>query len=120
MSLHPCVVPLILGLMAGHKPTSCASRSLGSQISSADTEGFVLGTYGTVKTVKVLPDGHISTPFRFLTFTSIQHCFCTFYLINIQAQHMCPHSKMHEYGEHPPPLFFFAFSTECAYAHISE
>lgn len=92
-NLRPCVVPLISGLMTGHRPTSCAPQSLGSHISSADPEGFVLGTYGTVSTVKVLPDGQISTPFRFLTFTSIQHSFLErFPLINIQCN-TCAHTQ---------------------------
>lgn len=92
-NLRPCVVPLISGLMTGHRPTSCAPQSLGSHISSADPEGSVLGTYGTVSTVKVLPDGQISTPFRFLTFTSIQHGFLErFPLINIQCN-TCAHTQ---------------------------
>lgn len=100
--LLPCVVPRVLGLMAGHGPTSCAPPPLPSPLSLRLVlqirRVLFLGTYGTVSTVKVLPDGHISAPFRFLTFTSIQRCcfffFCTFCLINIQAQHM----------RQPPPL----------------
>jgi len=91
MNLLLWVVPLILGLMAGHSPTSCALQSLGSQISSADPEGSVLGTYGTVSSVKVLPDGHISAPFRFLTSHLSNTAFLRALLINIQAQHMRPH-----------------------------
>lgn len=58
--------------MAGHRPTSCAPHSLGSQISSADPEGSVLGAYGSVSSVKVLPDGHISAHQRTFPVFDIQ------------------------------------------------
>lgn len=89
---RPCMVALFSGLMTGHRPTSCAPQSLDSHISSADPEGSVLGTYGTVSTVKVLPDGQTSAPFRFLTFPSIR-AFLSAFPHKYSMQHMRPHSK---------------------------